>query len=209
MSEESGFQEFLRRIRAGEPEAAATLVRTYEPILRRSVRVWSVDPRLWRFFDPTDICQSVFASFFGRAALGAFELATPRDLLKLLVGITRKKLADHVRYESAARRDYRRVHTGVHLEKKMLAYGPLPDQEVELQELLCEFDRRLTKEERWLAEQRAQGQSWDQIAQAGGDNPEALRKKLQRALERVAGELELRASGVWPPCRPDGQPVKG
>jgi len=44
-----------------------------------------------------DICQSVLASFFVRAALGQYELETPGHLLKLLVSMSRKKLIDHAR----------------------------------------------------------------------------------------------------------------
>src|SRR5262249_11864149 len=111
MLEAGVFRELIERLRAGDQEAASLVVGLYEPVLRRAVRVWSVDPRLWRFFDSTDICQAVFASFFARMALGKYQLRTPGDLLKLLVNMTRKKLADHVRYEGAARRDYRRLHT--------------------------------------------------------------------------------------------------
>ena len=49
--------------------------------------------------------------------------------------------------------------------------------------------RRLTDEERSLAEQRAEGRSWQDIAAACHGRPEALRKKLERALDRVCEEL--------------------
>jgi hypothetical protein len=60
-----------------------------------------------------------------------------------------------------------------------------------MQELLQEARRRLSPEERRLLELRDQGQEWAAIAMAVGGQPEALRKQLARALERVAQDLGL------------------
>ena len=73
MSEESAFRDLIRRVRAGDEDAAKEIVRIYEPAIRREARVRLVDPRLRRLFDSMDICQSVFASFFVRAAMGQYE----------------------------------------------------------------------------------------------------------------------------------------
>src|SRR5262249_56282939 len=74
------------------------------------------DPRLRRLFESVDICQSVFASFFVRAALGQYELETPAQLLRLLATIARNKLASQARRESAGRRDRGRVAADVGVE---------------------------------------------------------------------------------------------
>ena len=99
----------LRRVRAGDAQAAAELVRRYEPAIRRAARVRLVDTRLNRLLDSMDICQSVMASFFVRAALGQYELETPAQLLKLLATMTRNKLANQVKGHRAIRRDFRRI----------------------------------------------------------------------------------------------------
>src|SRR4249919_1695419 len=108
-SENEDFQVLLGRVRAGDAQAAADLVRRYEPAIRRAARVRLVDSRLNRLLDSMDICQSVMASFFVRAALGQYELETPDQLLKLLATMTRNKLAGQVNAHGAARRDFRRV----------------------------------------------------------------------------------------------------
>src|SRR5262249_25563906 len=46
MSEEQSFADFLRRIRAGDQDAAAELVRQYEPVIRLEVRRRLNDPSL-------------------------------------------------------------------------------------------------------------------------------------------------------------------
>ena len=90
MSQGNSFQDLIRRIRAGDEKAAAQLVQTYEPAIRRAARVRLLDTRLQRLFDSMDISQSVFASFFVRAALGQYELEKPEQLMKLLVTMSRK-----------------------------------------------------------------------------------------------------------------------
>ena len=57
-----GFQVLLRRVRAGDEQAARELVRRYEPAIRRAARIRLVDTRLNRLLDSMDICQSVLAS---------------------------------------------------------------------------------------------------------------------------------------------------
>jgi RNA polymerase sigma factor (sigma-70 family) len=193
MNETETFEELIRRVRAGDQEAAAELVRTYEPAIRRAARIRLTDSRLRRVFDSMDISQSVFASFFLRAALGQYELDRPERLLRLLVSMSRKKLADHVREEQAARRDYRRVQDGPNQEKRLLASDSSPSQQVVLDELLREFRLRLSPDERRLADLRAAGHNWAQIAAEIGDGAEALRKKLSRAIDRIATELGLDA----------------
>jgi RNA polymerase sigma-70 factor (ECF subfamily) len=191
MSEGEHFRDLIRRVRAGDDVAAADLVQLYEPAIRRAARVRLVDSRLRRVFDSMDICQSVLASFFVRAALGQYDLDGPENLLKLLVNMTRKKLADHAREQGAARRDYRRLQAGSHDLRDHAAAGTSPSQQVAGRELLAEFRRRMSDEERQLADERALNRDWAQIAADREASPEALRKKLTRAVDRVAHELGL------------------
>jgi RNA polymerase sigma-70 factor (ECF subfamily) len=191
MPEELSFPELIRRVRAGDGQAAAELVRRYEPAIRRVARVRLSDPRLQRLFDSMDVCQSVFGSFFVRAALGEYQLETPEQLLGLLAAMSRKKVVDQSRRARAARRDVRRSQSAAPHEHHLSDPGPSPSQEVAGRELLEEFRRRLSEEERQLADARADGRDWNQIAAERGGSPEALRKQLSRAIERVSRELGL------------------
>jgi RNA polymerase sigma factor (sigma-70 family) len=192
MAEETSFEELMRRVRTGDGQAAEELVRRYEPTIRRVVRVRLVDERLQRLFDSMDVCQSVFGSFFIHAALGDYELATPEQLLGLLVSMGRRKVIDKARRAGAARRDYRRHSEGAEdREKHWAADDPSPSRQVAGQELLQEFRRRLTDAEREIADRRAAGMNWPQIAAELGGSPDALRKQLSRGVERVSQELGL------------------
>ena len=192
MADETSFEELMRRVRAGDGAAAEQLVRRYEPTIRRVVRVRLVDARLQRLFDSMDICQSVFGSFFIHAALGDYDLATPEQLLGLLVTMSRKKVVDQSRRAGAARRDYRRTkEAAAGAEKQWAADDPSPSRQVAGQELLEEFRRRLTDAERQIADRRSAGLNWQEVAAELGGNPEALRKQLARGVERVSRELGL------------------
>ena len=109
MSQDDGFIEFIRRVRAGDEEASAELVRVYEPAIRVAVRARLTDPRLRRLLDSTDVCQSVLGNFFGRATSGQFELKDPKQLVALLVTMARNRITNHALQQQAARRDHRRA----------------------------------------------------------------------------------------------------
>ncbi len=188
MSEEP-FSDLIGRIRAGEEQAAADLVRRYEPEIRREVRFLLRDPFLRRTFDSMDICQSVMSSFFLRAALGEYDLDQPKDLIRLLISMTRNKVVDATRRQRAQRRDHRRATS---LDAVDLASStPSPSQVVEGRELLAAFRGKLSDEERQLADLRAQGCEWADIAREVGGTPDARRKQLTRAIARVSRELQL------------------
>jgi RNA polymerase sigma-70 factor (ECF subfamily) len=191
MSGETSFADLIRRVRAGEDAAASELVRHYEPAVRRAVRVRLRDARLRRQFDSMDVCQSVLASFFVRAALGQYELHTPAQLLRLLATMARNKVANAALRQRAGRRDYRRLEEGDPHDRAVASADPTPSAVVAGQELLHEARRRLTPEERRLLELREQGREWAEVAADLGGSPEALRKRLDRAIDRVAAELGL------------------
>jgi len=190
-SEDVEFCELIGRVRAGDEAPATQLVREYEPVIRRVVRIQLRDRRMRRVLDSMDICQSVLRSFFVRAALGQYELSTPQELLNLLSRIARHKLADQIKQHQRACRDVRRVESGSPDERAIAAVQSSPSEYVANEELLKEFRKRLSDDERHLAEQRALGHGWAEIAAAAGGSPDGLRKKLGRALDRIGRELGL------------------
>jgi RNA polymerase sigma-70 factor (ECF subfamily) len=189
------FLDLIRRVRAGDQEAAAELVRNYEPAIRRTVRIRLKDNRLRRQFDSMDVCQSVLASFFVRAALGQFDLERSEQLLALLAALVRNKVAARAAHEGAGKRDYRRAGAGLDAAAGVPVSAPAPGGRLETQDLLEEARRRLTEEERRLLDLRASDLEWADIAAQLGGTPEALRKKLARAVNRVAEELGLEEVG--------------
>jgi RNA polymerase sigma-70 factor (ECF subfamily) len=195
MAEEASFSDLINRVRSGDEHAAAELVRRYEPAIRRVVR-FRLAPSLRRFCDSVDICQAVLGKFFVYAANGELELETPEHLMNLLAAMARNEVLKEARKQRAARRDHRRDTGGAVEEREVAAAGETPSQEVAARELLHEVRRRLTGEERRLAELRSAGHDWAAVAAEVGGSPEALRKQLTRAVARAMRQLGLDEDGA-------------
>jgi RNA polymerase sigma-70 factor (ECF subfamily) len=191
MLAEGSFDDFIRRIRSGDEEAARELVQRYEPVIRLEVRRRLNDPSLYRLFDSVDICQSVLLSFFIRARLGQYDLSEAGQLVRLLIAMARKKLAFQARKQHSQRRDSRRqVAEGGRL-LETVTDGPGPDSLAIARDLLTALRQRLTSQEIQLAELREQGLTWPEIAFQVGGTPQARRRQLERALDRVASQVGL------------------
>jgi RNA polymerase sigma-70 factor (ECF subfamily) len=191
MADDTTFADFLQRIRAGDEQAAAELVRRYEPAVRLAVRMRLGDARLRRVLDSMDLCQSVLASFFVRAAAGQYDLEQPDQLVHLLVAIARNKVAYQARRHRAGNRDLRRNKSLDAAAGEPVGAGPSPSRVASGRELLAEVRRRLTPEELRVADLRAEGREWAEIAATLGGTVEARRKQLARALDRITSQLDL------------------
>ncbi len=191
MVDVSSIDELIRRVRAGDQDAAAELVKRYEPAIRRAVRFRLADARLGTLLDSMDICQSVLGSFFIRAATGQYKLETPEQLLKLLTTMARNKLISQARRQHAQRRDTRRITSGDQDEGQFVSARQSPSNQVAVRDLLQEVQRRLSPEERQILKLKNEGRAWASIASELGGSAEALRRRLSRALDRVAEQLGL------------------
>jgi RNA polymerase sigma-70 factor (ECF subfamily) len=186
MAADPQFADLIQRVRAKDSQAAADLVRQFEPEIRRYVRV-RLSPARQRGYDSDDVLTSVFGNFFVRVVAGQFELEQPEQLIKLLITMAHNKMID-IAIKPGNRRT-RNCDPSVWA--RFMANGHSPSDVVSKEEILREVHDRLTPDERDLMEQRAQGRSWKDIADSCGVNPDALRKKLERALDRICRELGL------------------
>jgi RNA polymerase sigma-70 factor (ECF subfamily) len=198
MLSSEAFHELMGRVQAGDPDAANELIRHFEPEIRLEVRVRLrvQDSRVRRLFDSMDITQSVLASFFAGVALGRFTPRHPKQLLALLITMTRNKLLTQMRDQRRQRRDMRRVQSMDVAAHDVAAVGESPSQFVAGHELLKECRRRMSDEERQLAARRSEGLPWTTIAQDMGGTADARRKQLERAFARIARELDLDGDGT-------------
>ncbi|MGO9115458.1 MAG: RNA polymerase sigma factor [Thermoguttaceae bacterium] len=195
MNQDLPFCELLARVRAGDEQATSDLVRIYEPQIRRVARVRLTSPSLRRQMDSMDICQSVMGDFFLRTAMGQFDLETPAQLIGLLAKMAQNKVIGHARRQRAARRDIRRLEFGGNGDLSLAGDDPTPSRVVAGRELLELVRTRLTARDRYLAEQRAFGRSWQELATELDEKPDALRMRLSRALDRVTADVGLSEMG--------------
>jgi RNA polymerase sigma factor (sigma-70 family) len=189
MHGEQEFQAFIERIRKGDSSAAEELVRLYEPIVRRQIRMQMVDSRLSRLYDSVDFSQAVMASFFLRGS--EFELQEPKDLVRLLVTMARNKLASSARRVLAQKRDGQRRDVDAPLLNQVADGSDTPSRIVSMLELIAEAKKKLTPEEQQLVDLRSDGKSWDEIAAELGGTAQARRMQLARAMERVTESLGI------------------
>lgn len=190
---ENPFIAYVARLRAGDQQALEELVGKYAPVIKLEARMRLRSPHLRAVLDSMDICQSVLKSFFLRAAAGQFDIDRPEDLRRLLVQMACNKSLEAARREYAQKRDARRS-VGLGEEAHQVPGGDDPVEEVEWRELLLRGKQMLSADERKLAEARADGQTWEEIAAQVGGTPDGLRMQFSRAQARVAEALGLEAS---------------
>ena len=189
--DERQFDLLLSRIRGGDEQAAAEFLKLYEPQLRREIRLRLTNAGMRRTLDSTDVCQSVLGNFFVRLALGELNFDRPEDLLRLLSRMARNKLIDR------HRRHQVRMPAGQQAMANVADVEPAdnrsesPSKLVAADELLEKINGVLTAEELQIADLRRAGYSWQEVSDQLGQSPEALRKRLARARNRLEKEMDL------------------
>jgi RNA polymerase sigma factor (sigma-70 family) len=190
MTDAETFIELLRRVRLGEADAACELVRQYELDIRIAVRARLSDPALRQQFDSMDVCQSVLASFFLRAAAGQYDLHEPGQLVGLLTRMAQNKLAMHCRSHRQQRRDVRRTKS-INDVAAAPDRIPGPERQAVDRDLLRSAYELMDAEVRQMADRRVHGAKWGEIAAHLGGTADARRKQFLRAMDRIAQTLEI------------------
>jgi DNA-directed RNA polymerase specialized sigma24 family protein len=185
MDSAESFRELLRRVRDGDQAAAAELVELYEPEVRRAVRMRLTEPSLRRKVDSVDISQSVLGKFFVRYVAGHYDITESHQLLRLLIVMVRNKVADHARKAD-------RVQPAANgFLDRAEGRGPSPSVSVAHEELFEAIQGQLTEEERRIGQMRSAGCAWAEIAAEVGSTPDAMRKKLGKAFDRICCRFDL------------------
>jgi RNA polymerase sigma factor (sigma-70 family) len=186
----SVFQSLLQRVRAGDDAATSELFHKYEADVKRVVGAIMRVERIRLAADPSDIYQSVMASFFIRAALGQYDIPSADQLLKLLKRIARNKVAD------LARSPERRVSVVPIAGPNQVGIEPAdparsPVSQIIWKELFHKVRDRFTDAERRVSDLRMMGHSWEEVGAELGEKADAVRMRLERALKRIGREMNL------------------
>jgi RNA polymerase sigma-70 factor (ECF subfamily) len=188
----STFAELIQQVRDGDETAIRELAQAYGPEIHRIARARLQSCHLRRLYDSCDICQSVLWRFFTGMTAGLFDLASPEDLLRLLVTMTANKVRDLTRRHLTQRRGGTvALTTDAEASAAVPDPRPGPEEIVALSDAREAIRKRLSPEERFVVEQRDEGRDWEEIGNVLGQSPEALRERLTRALDRAARELQL------------------
>jgi RNA polymerase sigma factor (sigma-70 family) len=192
MHEDEEFDTFIKRIRSGDSQAAEELVRLYEPIVRRQIRMHLIDSRMIRVYDSNDFSQAVMASFFLRAGDGQYELQEPADLIRLLVSMARNKLASGARRLLSEKRDGLRREMETPMFEQIPDCSDTPSKAVAMLELVSKARSQLSEDERAMSDMRSLGKSWEEIAQQLGGTAQSRRMQFTRAMDRVTAALGIK-----------------
>lgn len=173
-------QSLLRRFRQGKEDAATALYLRYAKRLR-GLAVRQVSPDLSRRIDPDDIVQSVFRTFFRRAAAGQYNVPDGEELWKLFLVIALNKVRAVGAYHRAAKRDIRSTKGSSSLDE--LSDAQLDGAEAlgVLEMVIDEHLQNLPVGNREIIELRIKGHEVSQIADRTG--------RAKRSIERVLHEF--------------------
>jgi hypothetical protein len=98
------FRVLMRLVRRGDADAAAELVRRFEPIIQKAVRGPLICFALQRDLDPNDISQMVLARFFLENWARRRDFEHAEQLSAWLLQLTRSRLRKELRRRGGVER---------------------------------------------------------------------------------------------------------
>jgi RNA polymerase sigma factor (sigma-70 family) len=196
--------EWLGLLKSGEAEAAQKLWDRYSlELIDLARRRLNDAPRTAA--DEEDVAQSVFISICNAAAAGRIsEVKTRDDLWWLLLAITKHKVVNHIRRETAQKRGSGQVRNEADFEgalngsipfalDNIIVQSPTPEFLLNLRD---EFDRLLSllRDDRFrsIAISRVEGYTVPEIADKLGISCRAVERKLQLIRAKWSQELQER-----------------
>jgi RNA polymerase sigma-70 factor (ECF subfamily) len=178
-------RSLLRRLRGGETDAATLLYLRYAErlgSLASAQRGADLTSRL----DAEDLVQSIFRTFFRRAAEGYYDVPEGEDLWKLLLVIALHKIRDACSFHRAAKRDVRATHAGDGFEQSVDGLTSRDETAlIELRLVVEEILGELPSSQRSIVELRIEGFRVEEIAQKTGRS----RRTVERALQDFRAQL--------------------
>jgi RNA polymerase sigma-70 factor (ECF subfamily) len=183
-------RSLLRRFRSGQTDAATELYLRYAERLN-ALAAGQCGPDLAARVDPEDIVQSVFRTFFRRAARGQYDVPEGEELWKLFLVIALHKIRSTATFHRAAKRDVRATTTGL---SEALAGGRLaaPDEAAlaNLRLVIDELLSALPPSMRGIVELRVEGHEVEEIAR----RTRRSRRSVERALQEFRARLNAHLS---------------
>ena len=178
----------LRRYKGGEQDAATRLYVRYAERLR-GLAVAKASPDLRQRVDPDDIVQSVFRTFFRRAAEGQYDVPAGDELWKLFLVIGLNKIRAVAAYHKAVKRDVRQTLAGGDYEKALDAAPGSDDAALAtLRMTIDELLAPLGPSHREIIDLRVAGCEVAEIAARTG--------RAKRSVERILQEFRRKLHGL-------------
>jgi RNA polymerase sigma-70 factor, ECF subfamily len=184
----------LRRYQNRDLDAATQLYVRYAHRLRKLAQA-QCSSSLARKVEPDDIVQSVFGSFFRRAAQGQYNVPDGNELWNLLLVIALNKIRAKGAYYGAAKRDARRTTDLASLERifEPTKRGNDDIAYTFLKMVITEAMKSCTAQQKQIISLRIDGWEVAEIADQTGASVRSVERCLQQFRE-VLGEVLNHAS---------------
>jgi RNA polymerase sigma-70 factor (ECF subfamily) len=189
--DDPGFVDLMARARAGDSEALAKLMRTFEDDVRLMVRVRL--PRALRDqFDSMDFVQAVWQSVLvgeGREAAPAFTDA--RHFRGYLAAVVRNKVWEEHRRRSSKKYDLAREERlyvrrgGRDQDRDVPAPDPTPSEAVQADDRLEQLLAGRPPIEAQVLKLRREARTFEEIAAATGLHERTVRRIIESLRERM------------------------
>jgi RNA polymerase sigma-70 factor, ECF subfamily len=184
-------QTLLDRFRSGESDAATAIYLRYAKRLQLLARA-QLGGDLSVRLDPEDVVQSVFRTFFRRAAEGHYQLPEGDELWKLFLVISLNKIRTLGQYHRAAKRN---VENTAALEKiEPFMEGSDPDAEAYrvLRMTIDDLLGGLPEIQQRMVVLRIEGQNVGEIADRTKRSKRSVERLLQDFRQRLRSSLDER-----------------
>ena len=181
----------LQRFRDGEQDAATELFLKYGARLQALARS-QTSASLGTRFDPEDVIQSVFRTFFRRAANGLYDVPEGDELWQLLLVIALNKIRSLATYHRAAKRDLSRTEEHVESDKSQYERSNIDKNSLDtLEVVLDDFLDSLPVVQAEVARMRMQGFQVADIAEKTGRSKRTVERTLNSLRKSLLERLEI------------------
>lgn len=186
-------RQLANSYQAGSESAAKELFDRYcEQLMRLAKR--RIGQRMTSRFDPEDVIQSAFRTFFVHLKDGDFSFEQENDLFKLLVRLTVRKTLRRVQHHRAAKRDPNAETCGGGDDRDpfggVAGQEPTPDVAVAMVDELEDFLKKFQPFERSVLELKIQGYTSPEIATKLNTYDRKVRRVIER-VEKVAKGIDV------------------
>ena len=182
-------QDLLDRAAKGDEAALHALWLSLKETIRRRARSKLLIYGIRNSVESMDVFQSLMVDLLDREQRA--DLKSPEDLKRYLLRAVENKVIDALRRLTAQRRDERRNEPVPADEMDLAADESTPSSLAMRRELIERIGRSMTREEREIYDLTLEGLDWPDIGRKLGKSPDAVRMKLNRALQRIREEFGL------------------
>jgi RNA polymerase sigma factor (sigma-70 family) len=183
------YNRLLAQALTGDRAAFTAFVEKHGDTCRRVIR-WMLNRTPLRpLVDSNDILQSVLAGLWAKASAPGLNLDKREDAARYFITVARNKITDKLR-KLGAECTHREGRDAAALEgESAVAVADDPGEGVATRDMLDVAKHLMSEDEWYLACARAEGWTWAELAAASDESAEAIRKRHNRALARVAEQM--------------------